>query len=116
MSYWSTWIFYRADDPDGKALKYLVFDSRFTNYENLAQLDERNVKFITIRRRGKNMIRQIEQMPASDWKTLRVEAAGNRKRTLKAADQTIFLPGYGKDIRQVVITTMPQDQTGVDHL
>ncbi|MCB9296171.1 MAG: transposase [Lewinellaceae bacterium] len=96
--------FYRADDPDGKALKYLVFDSRFTNYENLAQLDERNVKFITIRRRGKNMIRQIEQMPASDWKTLRVEAAGNRKRTLKAADQTIFLPGYGKDIRQVVIT------------
>ena len=34
----------------------------------------------------------------------RVEAAGNRKRTLKAADQTIFLPGYGKDIRQVVIT------------
>lgn len=96
--------FYRADDPDGKALKYLVFDSRFTNYQNLAQLDERNVKFITIRRRGKNMIREIEQMPASDWKTLRVEAAGNRKRTLKAADQTIFLPGYGKDIRQVVIT------------
>jgi hypothetical protein len=50
------------------------------------------------------MIREIEQMPASDWKTLRVEAAGNRKRSLKAADQTIFLPGYGKDIRQVVIT------------
>lgn len=96
--------FYRADDPDGKVLKYLVFDSRFTNYENLAQLDERNVKFITIRRRGKNIIRQIEQMPASDWKTLRVEAAGNRKRTLKAADQTIFLTGYAKDIRQVIIT------------
>ncbi|MCB9348898.1 MAG: transposase [Lewinellaceae bacterium] len=96
--------FYRAGDPNGKALKYLVFDSRFTNYENLAHLDERNVKFITIRRRGKNMIREIEQMPASAWKTLRVEAAGNRKRTLKVADQTIFLKGYGKDIRQVVIT------------
>ena len=62
--------FYRANDPGGKALKYLVFDSRFTNYENLAQLDERNVKFITMRRRGKNIIRQIEQMPPSAWKKL----------------------------------------------
>lgn len=96
--------FYRADDPLGKALKYLVFDSRFTNYENLAQLDERNIKFITIRRRGKNMIREIEQMPACEWKTVRVEAAGNRKRTLRVADQTIFLPGYGHDIRQIIIT------------
>jgi len=96
--------FYRADDPHGRSLQYLVFDSRFTNYENLAQLDERNIKFITIRRRGKNMIREIEQLPPSAWKTLRVEAAGNRKRTLRVADQTIFLAGYGKDIRQVVIT------------
>lgn len=96
--------FYRADDPTGKTLRYLVFDSRFTNYENLAQLEERSIKFITIRRRGKNIIRDIELMPASVWKTVRVEAAGNRTRTLKVADQTIFLPGYGQDIRQVIIT------------
>jgi len=96
--------FYHRDDPRGETLKYLVFDSRFTNYENLAQLEERSIKFITIRRRGKNILRQIERLPASAWKTLRVEAAGNKKRTLKVADQTIFLPGYGHDIRQVVIT------------
>jgi len=50
--------FYRTDDPNGQALKYLVFDSRFTNYENLAQLDERNIKFITIRRRVRKYCRR----------------------------------------------------------
>ena len=33
-------------------LKYLVFDSKFTTYENLAKLGE-EIKFLTIRRRGK---------------------------------------------------------------
>ena len=35
-------------------LKYLVFDSKFTTYENLAKLGK-DVKFITIRRRGKRL-------------------------------------------------------------
>ncbi len=96
--------FYRAADPSGQSLKYLVFDSRFTNYKNLALLDERNIKFITIRRRGKKIIQQIQNLDAAAWKTLRVEAAGNKKRILKVADQTIFLNGYGKNIRQVIIT------------
>ena len=48
--------FYRANGQDN--LKYLVFDSQFTTYENLRQLDEspNSVKFITIRRRGKRMV------------------------------------------------------------
>ena len=34
-------------------IKYLVFDSKFTTYENLRKLDDNQVCFITIRRRGK---------------------------------------------------------------
>lgn len=96
--------FYRTDDPSGKSLRYLVFDSKFTNYENLAALDEQNIKFITIRRRGKNIINQINHLPPSAWRTLRVEAAANKTRLLNVSDQSIFLPVYGKQIRQVIIT------------
>ncbi len=53
--------FYRHDGQGGE-LKYLVFDSRFTNYENLAKLNQKGVKFLTIRRRGKNIVQEIRQV------------------------------------------------------
>jgi len=91
-------------------LKYLVFDSKFTNYENLAKLDDDHIKFITIRRRGKNIVESINKIPKEDWKIIRVDANGNKKRTLRICDQRITLNGYlnkdgtRKEIRQIVIT------------
>lgn len=101
--------FYRPT-PQGKGeLKYLVFDSKFTNYENLSKLDDGQVKFITIRRRGEKLLEQISKN--KNYKTIRVEASGLKKRTLKVRDQQITLPGYRdsqtktlKPIRQVTIT------------
>jgi AraC-like DNA-binding protein len=101
--------FYKSSDKETQALKYLVFDSKFTNYENLAKLDEQQIKFVTIRRRGEKMLEEIRQN--AQWKTVRVEASGLKKRTLKVYEQNIELPGYkdsttgkAKKIRQVVIT------------
>ena len=65
--------FYGTDNST--ELKYLVFDSKFTTYENLRQLDEKGVKFITIRRRGERIIKELESLSASAWKTLRVPKA-----------------------------------------
>jgi len=96
--------FYRKGGSAGEELKYLVFDSKFTNYENLAKLDQRGIHFLTIRRRGKNIVQQIGQLPKTAWKNIRVESSGHKKRTLKVADQRIFLKGYGKEVRQVAIT------------
>jgi len=85
-------------------LKYLVFDSKFTCYQNLAKLDEQGVKFLTIRRRGKNIVERLKEVPAKEWKKKRVDCAGNKKRTLKVLDEKVFLKQYGKDIRQIAIT------------
>lgn len=95
--------FYRGA-PGKNNLKYLVFDSKFTNYQNLSKLDDEGVKFITIRRRGKNLVKQIENIPPENWKNIRVEAAGNKKRTLKVSEDIIYLKGYDKKIRQIIIT------------
>ena len=101
--------FYRNVPQEDNSLKYLVFDSKFTNYENLSKLDDQQIKFITIRRRGEKMLEQIQQI--TSWRTLRVEASGLKKRSLKVNDQLVILPGYksektnkAKTIRQVIIT------------
>jgi len=102
--------FYRQTENGNQELKYLVFDSKFTNYENLSKLDDRSIKFITIRRRGKKITEEINNIPGVKWKRIRVQACGLKKRTLRVYDDTITLPGYKdsrgkvKPIRQVSIT------------
>jgi len=97
--------FYRAGNKkkDNK-LRYIIFDSKFTNYENLKKLDQDNIKFITIRRRGKLILDRIAKLPAKGWKNVKVECAGNKHRTLRVYDEMVSLNGYNKDIRQITIT------------
>jgi len=94
--------FYRKS-ATGSDLKYLIFDSKFTNYENLSKLDDNDVKFITIRRRGKNILKAIAGILPDQWHRISVECAGNKKRTLKVTDNRVFLKGYEKEIRQIII-------------
>jgi transposase len=96
--------FYGKDGTGKRDLKYLAFDSKFTNYENLGKLDNQAIKFITIRRRGKNIVDRLNSLTQNQWKTHRIERAGNKKATIKFLDETIFLKGYNKDIRQISIT------------
>jgi hypothetical protein len=101
--------FYKQAPEGRQSVNYLVFDSKFTNYENLTRLDDKGIKFITIRRRGKNILEQINKN--NTYKSLRVEASGLKKRTLKVRDEHITLRGYNdvktgdpKKIRQITIT------------
>lgn len=103
--------FYRQTPEEASnKLRYLVFDSKFTNYENLGKLDEQGIKFITIRRRGKNIIDKINSINKKDWTTTRVESSGLKKRTIKVFEENITLRGYcdnkgkSKEIRQIIIT------------
>ena len=90
--------FYRADGADN--LKYLIFDSQFTTYQHLKNLDNSSIpiKFITIRRRGKSIVKELNALDKSQWKTVRVPAADGKGRLLKV------LKGYDKNIRQIAIT------------
>jgi len=96
--------FYKDTPVGRKDLQYMVFDSKFTNYQNLGKLNKQGIKFVTIRRRGKNIIDKIENQPRSNWKIVRVETAGNKKRTIRVHEEQLFLKGYNDIIRQVNIT------------
>lgn len=97
--------FYKTGtSQNNNKLRYIVFDSKFTNYQNLRRLNNDGLKFITIRRRGKNIVYRLENIPAKERKTIRVEMAGNKKRTLKVFDEQVYLKGYDAIIRQISIT------------
>jgi hypothetical protein len=93
--------FYNSNGKEN--LKYLVFDSKFTTYENLAKLGN-DVKFLTIRRRGKKIVEELNQIPASSWKKVRVAMANGKGRNLRVNDEKIFLKDYGDELRQIAIT------------
>jgi len=96
--------FYGKDAKGKRDLRYLTFDSKFTNYENLGKLDDDQIKFVTIRRRGKNIVDRLNSLPKNKWKTVHVERAGNKKAAIKVLDEVVFLKGYNKEIRQISIT------------
>ncbi|MCP4551314.1 MAG: transposase [Bacteroidetes bacterium] len=91
------------NDGNKTDLKYLVFDSKFTTYENLSKLPG-DIKFITIRRRGKNIVKKLNEKPGSAWKKIRVPAADGKGRTLKIVDEEVYLKDYGGKLRQIAIT------------
>jgi hypothetical protein len=86
-------------------LKYLVFDSKFTTYENLRNLDQDDVKFVTIRRRGKKIVEAIEKLSSEDWKKIRVRRSDGKTKQIKIHDTAIRIKAYGdKPIRQIAMT------------
>lgn len=96
--------FYKNNEPNSNDLKYLVFDSKFTSYQNLKKLDDDDIKFVTIRRRGKNLVEKINKLPNAMRKKIHVMNADGKGRTLTVNDQNIFLKGYEDTIRQISIT------------
>lgn len=85
-------------------LKYLVFDSKFTTYEQLRQLDEKGIKFITIRRRGSRIVQTLNALAPGQWKTLKVPTSHSKTRTLKVYEQVLTPKDYGKPLRQLALS------------
>ncbi len=79
----------------------LVFDSKFTSYSHLSALDEQEIKFITLRRRGKRLLEQMEKL--APWKRITIPHAKRKYPNPLVHDSKTTLRGYNGEIRQVVI-------------
>jgi hypothetical protein len=88
----------------GKKISYLVFDSKFTTFENLGRINGQGVKFITVQRRSKHLNEIIEQIPDSQWKTVKIEKANHKSRTAMFCESTTTNKRYGKQsLRQIFL-------------
>jgi len=78
----------------------LVFDSRLTNYPMLRHLDGMGVKFITLRRRGEEMIKEALST-REGWETVKVDIPKRKHQTFKALEREAGISGM--DLREIVI-------------
>ena len=90
----------------GVAPKMLIFDSKFTTYENLNKLnaDKEQIKFLTIRRRGKKLIEQVNAIPEDQWQTLQIERAKGKKQQMCVHDRRTTMSKYEGEIREIILT------------
>jgi transposase len=90
----------------GQYPQELIFDSKLTTYQNLYRLNQLGIKFMTLRRRSKKMLQQINQEPLSAWRRIKLEGISRVYQTPKILDQKIPLRDYSGHIRQLVINDL----------
>jgi len=84
-----------AQDGESKLILY-------TDADKLSELNaSHEVKFITLRRRGKNLIEEAEHL--SPWKRIEVPHAKRKYKNPQVHESMITLRGYEGEIRQVVL-------------
>ncbi len=90
----------------GVAPKLLIFDSKFTTYQNLDKLNKNKakIKFLTLRRRGKKLLKHAENIPTTQWQKIRVERAKGKFQTMRLHDGFCKLRHYQGEVRQAILT------------
>ena len=97
-------------DASDTPLKCLIFDSKFTTYENLSKLNHDGIKFITLRRRGKHLVQQATALPKTNWKTVCLDSPSRKYRHLKVHESQVKLHGYDGTVRQLIITNQGRQE------
>jgi len=88
----------------------LLFDGRVTSYEHLAELDKRQVGFITVRRRGSAMLRRVEQLADSAWTGCQVRQAKGATRNIRYVDEETQPGGYPGKLRQIIVAGLGREE------
>lgn len=114
----------RKDDQNDEILRFarfwkqrtrrypeeLIFDSKLTTYAKLDELNRLGIRFITLRRRSKGLVRQIEQTPASAWRRIELKGVSRQYTRPKILDRRITLAGYEGTLRQVTVADLGHEE------
>ena len=91
----------------GQTPRLLVFDSTLTTHAELAELDDRGIGFITLRRRGGTLMQQVAALPPDAWQPVRLERPG-KHRDVTVAEMTATIAKH--DFRQLAVNGLGRDQ------
>jgi hypothetical protein len=91
----------------------LVFDSQLTTQANLSRLNQRGIRFMTLRRRSRGLLRAIWSRPLSAWRRITLNSLTRSFRTPRVLDERIRLKDYEGELRQVTITDLGHEEPTV---
>lgn len=94
----------------GKYPEEIVLDSRVTTYANLSRLNQLDINFITLRRRDKKLIANIDARQPSEWRQIELEGFSRKYKTPRILDERIALNGYDGELRQLVVKDLGHEE------
>jgi hypothetical protein len=92
----------------GQNPRHLVFDSRLTPYAQFARLDRSGINFITLRRRSPGLLSDIEELPVSAWRRVKLEVPARKYRTPRVFEQPVTLAGAS--LRQLFVLDLGHEE------
>jgi len=92
----------------GSLPQHLVFDSKLTNYEQLNRLDQQGIIFITLRRRTRNILAELNDLPDSAWRTVNLDVANRKFRTPQVYEQKVRI--LERTFRQLFIKELGHEE------
>jgi len=78
-----------------------IFDSKFTTYTKLSELNAQGIKFITLRRRGKNLRDQADK--AEPWKRINIPHAKRKYPNPLVYESVTTIRDYKGELRQIIV-------------
>jgi hypothetical protein len=97
-------------DLTGHDPERLYFDSKLTTYAELSCLNERGVHFVTIRRRGPSLVKQLLKRPASDWTNAVIDIPKRRQKHVRYLEQSVQLSDYKGPVRQIAVAGLGREE------
>ena len=94
----------------GQNPQWLYFDSKLTTYEELSELNSRGVFFVTIRRRGSEIIKRLRRRPVNDWTSAVIDIPKRRHKRIRYLDEPVTLRHYDGPLRQVAVDGLGREQ------
>ncbi len=105
MRFVEFWHEVAGSDP-----RWLFFDSKVVDYTELSRVNQRKIHFVTIRRRGAAILRQLERQPASAWKRAVIDIPKRCHTQIRYIEEAVRLRGYVGPIRQIAVTGLGRDR------
>jgi transposase len=87
----------------------LIMDQKVTTHAVLGELDDRGVKFLTLRMRSPALVKYIDALTSKDLATVTLNRPGRFNRPKVHQATGIRLTGYPGTVRQLVVTGLGRD-------
>jgi hypothetical protein len=94
----------------GRYPEELIFDSKLTTYAKLNELNQLGIHFITLRRRSKGLVREIDQTAASAWRRIELKGVSRQYTHPRILDRRITLADYDGPLRQVTVADLGHEE------
>ncbi len=108
LAFCDHWKAVSGSDP-----KMLIMDQKVATQDVLGELDERGVKFATLRMRSASLMKHINGLGSKDYTTITLDRPGPHNHPRVHEDPAATLTSYPRTVRQLVVTGLGRDQPTV---